>query len=56
MFLFLTVGISTKNVELAPLSICMRANTVLLETKRAAQPGDVDSLIMVTNGSETTIR
>ncbi|XP_035724072.1 anillin-like isoform X2 [Vespa mandarinia] len=49
-------GISTKNVELAPLSICMRANTVLLETKRGAQPGDVDSLIMVTNGSETTIR
>ncbi|XP_015175372.1 PREDICTED: actin-binding protein anillin-like isoform X2 [Polistes dominula] len=49
-------GVSTKIVDLAPFSICMRANTVLLESKRAAQPGDTDSLIMVTNGSETTIR
>ncbi|KAI4481499.1 hypothetical protein M0804_009619 [Polistes exclamans] len=49
-------GVSTKIVDLAPFSICMRANTVLLESKRVAQPGDTDSLIMVTNGSETTIR
>ncbi|XP_043499901.1 anillin isoform X2 [Polistes fuscatus] len=49
-------GVSTKIVDLAPFNICMRANTVLLESKRVAQPGDTDSLIMVTNGSETTIR
>ncbi|KAK2583292.1 hypothetical protein KPH14_009296 [Odynerus spinipes] len=49
-------GVSTTSVELAPLSVCMRPNTLLLETKRPAQSGDADSLIMVTNGSETTIR
>ncbi|KAI4500797.1 hypothetical protein M0802_004008 [Mischocyttarus mexicanus] len=46
----------TKTADLAPFSICMRANTILFETKRTAQPEDTDSLIMVTNGSETTIR
>lgn len=36
--------------------ICARSNTFLLESVRPAQPGDCDSLVLVRNGSQTTIR
>lgn len=49
-------GIITINVGLVSRDICARPNTFLLETMRPAQSNDVDSLIMVRNGSHTTVR
>ncbi|XP_066599667.1 anillin-like isoform X2 [Prorops nasuta] len=49
-------NINTNNVSLVSRDICARPNTFLLETVRPAQPDDVDSLVVVRNGSETTIR
>ncbi|XP_043484341.1 anillin isoform X1 [Leptopilina heterotoma] len=49
-------GIATTSVGLVSRDICARPNTFLLETMRRAQSGDVDSLIMVRNGSNTTVR
>ncbi|XP_053980703.1 anillin-like isoform X2 [Hylaeus volcanicus] len=49
-------GVSTTNVGLVSRDICARPNTFLLETTRAAEPGDSESLIMVRNGHTTTIR
>ncbi|XP_076387570.1 anillin isoform X2 [Megachile rotundata] len=48
--------VSTTNVGLVSRDICARPNTFLLETTRAAEPEDTDSLIMIRNGSTTTIR
>ncbi|XP_076249759.1 anillin [Calliopsis andreniformis] len=49
-------GISTTNVGLVSRDICARPNTFLLETTRATEPGDTESLIMIRNGPTTTIR
>ncbi|KAH0534481.1 anillin-like isoform X1 [Cotesia glomerata] len=46
----------TTNVSLVARDICARPNTFLLETMRRAQPNDQDSLVMVKNGQNTTIR
>lgn len=50
------IGVSTTNVGLVSRDICARPNTCLLETTRATEPEDVDSLVMVRNGPTTTIR
>lgn len=47
-------GVFTKNVQFVNREKCARPFTFLLETSRAAQPGDADGLIMKTNGIETT--
>lgn len=49
-------GVNTTNVGLVSRDICARPNTFLLETIRIAESEDTDSLIMVKNGSTTTIR
>ncbi|XP_043277611.1 anillin isoform X2 [Venturia canescens] len=49
-------GITTTNVGLVSRDICARPNTFLLESIRPAQPGDTESLVLVRNGSQTTIR
>ncbi|XP_058803979.1 anillin isoform X4 [Phymastichus coffea] len=49
-------SVTTTNVNLVSRDICARLHTFLLETRRPAQPGDTDSLVMVRNGPETTIR
>ncbi|XP_051173713.1 anillin isoform X3 [Leptopilina boulardi] len=49
-------GIVTTNVGLVSRDICARPNTFLLETMRHAQLDDVDSLIMIRNGANTTVR
>ncbi|XP_068985693.1 anillin-like isoform X1 [Bombus flavifrons] len=49
-------SVSTTNVGLVSRDICARPNTCLLETTRATEPEDVDSLVMVRNGPTTTIR
>ncbi|XP_008546672.1 anillin isoform X2 [Microplitis demolitor] len=46
----------TNNISLVSRDICARPNTFLLETMRRAQPNDKDSLVMVKNGPNTTIR
>ncbi|XP_057335308.1 anillin-like isoform X2 [Microplitis mediator] len=46
----------TTNVSLVSRDICARPNTFLLETMRRAQPNDKDSLVVVKNGPNTTIR
>jgi len=48
-------GVFTKNVQFVNREKCARPFTFLLETSRAAQPGDADGLIMKTNGIQTTI-
>ncbi|XP_020289290.1 anillin isoform X2 [Pseudomyrmex gracilis] len=48
-------GMFTKNVQFVNREKCARPFTFLLETMRPAQPEDADSLIMKTNGIETTI-
>lgn len=48
-------GIFTKNVQFVNREKCARPFTFLLSTLRPALPGDADSLIMKTNGIETTI-
>ena len=50
------IGVTTTNVNLVSRDICARPHTFLLETTRPAQPGDRDSLVMIRNGPETTIR
>lgn len=50
------IGVNTTNVGLVSRDICARPNTFLLETIRTAESEDTDSLIMVKNGSTTTIR
>ncbi|OAD53977.1 Actin-binding protein anillin [Eufriesea mexicana] len=42
--------------RLVSRDICARPNTFLLETTRAAEPEDTESLIMVRNGNTTIIR
>ncbi|XP_031779988.1 anillin isoform X3 [Nasonia vitripennis] len=49
-------SVVTTNVNLVSRDICARPHTFLLETTRPAQPGDADSLVMVRNGPQTTIR
>ncbi|XP_076748828.1 anillin-like isoform X2 [Xylocopa sonorina] len=49
-------SVNTTNVGLVSRDICARPNTFLLETTKAAEPEDTDSLIMIRNGSTTTIR
>ncbi|XP_017761965.1 PREDICTED: actin-binding protein anillin-like [Eufriesea mexicana] len=49
-------NVSTTNVGLVSRDICARPNTFLLETTRAAEPEDTESLIMVRNGNTTIIR
>ncbi|RLU27401.1 hypothetical protein DMN91_001205 [Ooceraea biroi] len=48
-------GVFTKNVQFVNREKCARPFTFLLETTRAAQPGDADGLIVKTNGIQTTI-
>ncbi|KAL6428221.1 hypothetical protein ACFW04_008505 [Cataglyphis niger] len=48
-------GVLTKNVQFVNREKCARPFTFVLETSRPAQPGDHDSLVMKTNGIETTI-
>ncbi|KAL6257213.1 hypothetical protein P5V15_012140 [Pogonomyrmex californicus] len=48
-------GVITKNVQFINREKCARPFTFLLEISRPAQSGDADSLIMKTNGIETTI-
>ncbi|XP_070154737.1 anillin-like [Polyergus mexicanus] len=48
-------GVLTKNVQFVNREKCARPFTFVLETSRQAQPGDHDSLVMKTNGIETTI-
>jgi actin-binding protein anillin len=48
--------VTTTNVNLVSRDICARPHTFLLETTRPAQSGDTDSLVMVRNGSATTVR
>ncbi|XP_011261176.2 anillin-like isoform X1 [Camponotus floridanus] len=49
-------GVITKNVQFVNREKCARPYTFVLETSRPAQPGDDNSLIMKTNGIETTIQ
>ncbi|CAD1474932.1 unnamed protein product, partial [Heterotrigona itama] len=49
-------NITTTNVGLISRDICARPNTILLETTKAAEPEDVDSLVIIRNGPTTTIR
>ncbi|XP_043524483.1 anillin isoform X1 [Frieseomelitta varia] len=49
-------NVTTTNVGLISRDICARHNTILLETTKAAEPEDVDSLVMIRNGPTTTIR
>ncbi|KOX76275.1 Actin-binding protein anillin [Melipona quadrifasciata] len=49
-------NVTTTNVGLISRDICARPNTILLETIKAAEPEDVDSLVMIRNGPTTTIR
>ncbi|CAL1683305.1 unnamed protein product [Lasius platythorax] len=49
-------GVFTKNVQFVNREKCARPYTFVLETSRPAQPGDAESLIMKTNGTETTIQ
>ncbi|KAJ8680371.1 hypothetical protein QAD02_016158 [Eretmocerus hayati] len=49
-------AVTTANVNLVSRDICARPNTFLLETTRPAHSGDTDSLVMVRNGPNTTIR
>nr|XP_012224702.1 PREDICTED: actin-binding protein anillin-like isoform X2 [Linepithema humile] len=48
-------GVFTKNVQFVNREKCARPYTFLLETSRPAQSGDANSLVMKTNGIETTI-
>lgn len=50
------LAVTTTNVGLISRDICARPNTILLETTKAADPEDVDSLVMIRNGPITTIR
>ncbi|CAK9825438.1 scra [Anthophora retusa] len=49
-------SVSTTNVGLVSRDICARPNTFLLETIRAAEAEDTESLIMIRNGPSTIIR
>ncbi|KOC69784.1 Actin-binding protein anillin [Habropoda laboriosa] len=49
-------GVSTTNVGLVSRDICARPNTFLLETIRASEAEDTESLIMIRNGPTTTVR
>ncbi|KAK9308639.1 hypothetical protein QLX08_001483 [Tetragonisca angustula] len=49
-------NVTTTNVGLISRDICARPNTILLETTKASEPEDVDSLVMIRNGPTTTIR
>ncbi|XP_065082931.1 anillin-like isoform X2 [Ochlerotatus camptorhynchus] len=46
----------TQKVSVAPRDVCARLNTLLLEFRRAAQPDDVDSLVLVRQGNTTIQR
>ncbi|XP_072754258.1 anillin-like [Anoplolepis gracilipes] len=48
-------GVFTKNVQFINREKCARPFTFVLETSRPAQPEDADSLVMKTDGIETTI-
>uniref|UniRef100_A0ABD2WMP4 PH domain-containing protein n=1 Tax=Trichogramma kaykai TaxID=54128 RepID=A0ABD2WMP4_9HYME len=48
--------VTTTNVNLVSREICARPHTFMLETTRPSEPEDANSLIMVLNGSTTTIR
>lgn len=54
--LFFFAGVTTTNVGLVSRDICARPNTFLLETIRAAEPEDTESLIIIRNGATTIIR
>ncbi|XP_055620837.1 anillin-like isoform X2 [Toxorhynchites rutilus septentrionalis] len=49
-------GCCTQKVSVAPRDVCARLNTLLLEFRRPAQPGDVESLVLVKQGSTTLQR
>lgn len=53
---YIFIGVFTKNVQFVNREKCARPYTFVLETSRPAQPGDAESLIMKTNGTETTIQ
>lgn len=55
IMLYTCVGVFTKNVQFINREKCARPFTFVLQTSRPAQPGDEDSLVMKTNGTETTI-
>ena len=50
------LDVTTTNVGLISRDICARPNTILVETTKASEPEDVDSLVMIRNGPTTTIR
>lgn len=49
-------NIISERVDVAPRDICARLHTVLLKSRRERRPDDVESLVLVPKGNQTTVR
>lgn len=49
-------NIVSERADVAPRTICARLHTILLESKRERRQDDVESLVIVPKGNQTTVR
>lgn len=49
-------NIVSEKADVAPRTICARLHTILLESKRERRSDDVESLVLVPKGNQTTVR
>jgi actin-binding protein anillin len=49
-------NIVSEKADVAPRTICARLHTILLESKRGRRSDDVESLVLVPKGNQTTVR